>query len=191
MASKSNDDFRASSRPSFMFHVLDDATGQRRAERMTVTALDDHTVRIVLPTSFAPFLRSMATAIYPRHILEPRVDDGTFTETWSIDADPTTVIGTGPFTIASYEPGRLVVLRRNPGYWLKDEAGNSLPYLDQIVRIIVSDSDAELTLFLEGEADVHGVLGQEFEELEELQQEGNFTIHSRGPGFGTNFLCST
>ena len=72
---------------------------------MTVSAPDDHTVQFVLPTPFAPFLRSMGTAIYPRHVLEPRVDDGTFAETWSIDADPAEVIGTGPFTIERYDPG--------------------------------------------------------------------------------------
>ena len=55
---------------------------------MTVAALDDYTVRFVLPVPFAPFLRSMGTAIYPRHILEPHVDAGTFADTWDIDTDP-------------------------------------------------------------------------------------------------------
>ena len=55
---------------------------------MTVTALDDYTVRCVLPVSFAPFLRSMGTAIYPKHILEPYVDDGTFNEVWDIGTGP-------------------------------------------------------------------------------------------------------
>ena len=90
-------------------------------------ALDDYTVRFVLPVPFAPFLRSMGTAIYPRHILEQHVDDGTFADTWDIDTDPAEIIGTGPFTIERYEPGERVVLQRNPNYWLKDAAGNRLP----------------------------------------------------------------
>ena len=79
-------------------------------------------------------------------------------------------------------------MRRNPNYWLKDDEGNSLPYLDEIVHIIVPDLEAELAKFLAGESDVHGVLGEEFAELEPLQEEGAFTIYKRGPGFGTTFL---
>ena len=33
------------------------------------------------------------------------------------------------------------------------------------------------------------MLGEEFAQLEPLQAEGDFTIHRRGPGFGTNFLA--
>ncbi len=183
-----NDDIPASSRSTFNFRFPDEESGGWKEAKMTVRALDDYTVECVLPVSFAPFLRSMGTAIYPRHILEKRVDDGSFTSTWDIDADPAEVIGTGPFTIERYEPGARVVMRRNPNYWLKDEAGNSLPYLDQVVHVIVPDLETELAKFLAGESDAHGVLGEEFAELEPLQEEGNFAIYKRGPAFGTTFL---
>ena len=93
-----NHDIPASSRPSFHFRYLDEASGTWQESPMTVTALDDYTVQCVLPVPFAPFLRSMGTAIYPKHILEAHVDDGTFASTWDIDTDPSEVIGTGPFT---------------------------------------------------------------------------------------------
>ena len=183
-----NDDIPASSRPSFQFRFLSEATGQWQEAPMTVTALDDYTVECILPLPFAPFLRSMGTAIYPKHILEQHVDNGAFASTWDIDTDPVEVIGTGPFTIGSYVPGERVALRRNPDYWLKDDEGNSLPYLDEIVHVIVPDLEAELALFLAGESDSHGVLGEELAELEPLQEGGNFTIYRRGPAFGTTFL---
>ena len=183
-----NHDIPASSRPAFHFRLLDEETGEWKEEPMTVTALDDYTVECVLPGPFAPFLRSMGTAIYPKHILEEHVDDGTFIDTWDIDTDPTEIIGTGPFTIGVYEPGERVVMRRNPDYWLKDDAGNSLPYLDEIVHVIVPDLEAELEKYLEGESDVHGVLGEEYARLEALQEDGNFTIFRRGPAFGTTFM---
>ncbi len=183
-----NDDIPASSRSSFNFRFLDGESGEWKQAKMTVTALDDYTVECVLPVPFAPFLRSMGTAIYPKHILEKHVDDGTFASIWSIDTDPAEVIGTGPFTIASYVPGERVVIRRNPDYWLKDAAGNSLPYLDEVVHVIVPDLKSELEKFLSGEADYHGVLGEELPQLEPLQQEENFTIYKRGPAFGTTFL---
>ena len=183
-----NHDIPASSRPTFHFRYLDEASGNWEESPMTVTALDDYTVQCVLPVPFAPFLRSMGTAIYPKHILESHVDDGTFSDTWDIDTDPSEVIGTGPFTIGSYVPGERVVFQRNPNYWLKDDAGNSLPYLDQIVQVIVEDFDAELAIFLDGESDTYGVLGEDLPQLEPLQDEENFTIHRRGPAFGTTFL---
>ena len=183
-----NHDIPASSRPAFHFRFLDEESGEWKEAPMTVTALDDYTVECVLPGPFAPFLRSMGTAIYPKHILEKHVDDGTFTSTWDIDTDPAEIVGTGPFTIERYEPSERVVMRRNPGYWLKDDAGNSLPYLDEIVHVIVPDLETERDKFLSGESDVHGVLGEEYARLEPLQEEGNFTIYRRGPTFGTTFL---
>ena len=183
-----NDDIPASSRPSFNFRHWDEESGTWVEAPMTVTALDDFTVRCVLPVPFAPFLRSMGTSIYPRHILEQYVDDGTFTEVWDIETDPAEIIGTGPFTIGEYMPTQRVVMQRNPSYWLKDDAGNSLPYLDQVVHVIVPELEDEFASFKAGESDVHGVAGKELAELEPLQEEGDFTISKRGPAFGTTFL---
>ena len=183
-----NQDIPASAHPAFNFRFLDEESGEWREAPMTVTALDDYTVQCVLPVSFAPFLRSMGTAIYPKHVLEPHVDDGTFNDTWNIDTDPAKIIGAGPFTIASYQPGQRVVMQRNPDYWLRDDAGNRLPYLDRIVHLIVPDLEAELALFLSGDSDAHGVQGEEYARLEPMQEQGNFTIHRRGPAFGTTFM---
>lgn len=183
-----NEEINSSDRATFNFRFLDEATGTWTEAEMTVKALDDYTIQCVLPVSFAPFLRSMGTAIYPKHILEPYVDDGTFNDVWDIDTDPAEVIGTGPFTIERYVPKERVVLSRNPNYWLKDDSGNSLPYLDKIVHLIVPDFEAELAKFKDGEADSHGVLGRQYAELELLQAEGNFTIYRRGPALGSTFL---
>jgi len=182
-----NDDIPTNDREGFIFVYTDEATGEQMDGRMTVTALDDYTVRFVLPVSYAPFLRSMGYPIYPKHVLEPYVNAGTFEEVWDVDTDPSEVIGTGPFTITSYTGDRLT-LRRNPDYWMRDSLGNSLPYIDEIVYLIVETLEEELTLFQAGETDAHGVLGEEHPILEPLQEEGDFTIYRRGPGFGTTFL---
>ncbi len=184
-----NDDFQASSRASFEFRFQNAETGQWEQSQMTVTALDDHTVEFVLPQPFAPFLRSLGTAIYPKHILEDPIEAGTFVEFWGLDTDPTTIIGTGPFTIGEYTPGERFVFERNPDYWLEDDAGGRLPYLDRVVQLIVEDLEAELALFRDGTTDFHGVLGEEFALLDPVADAENFTLHRRGPGFGTNFLA--
>ncbi|WP_420623195.1 ABC transporter substrate-binding protein [Candidatus Poriferisodalis sp.] len=183
-----SDDFNASSRATFEFRYLNPDTEQWEQSEMTVAALDDHTVEFVLPQPFAPFLRSMGTAIYPKHILEGPIEAGAFEEFWDIDTDPAEVIGTGPFTIGEYSPGERIVYERNPHYWLTDDDGSPLPYLDRVVEIIVADFDAELALFRDGTTDFHGVLGEEYALLEPLAQDENFKLHRRGPGFGTTFL---
>ena len=184
-----NDDFEASSRASFEFRFLNSETGQWDESQMTVTALDDHTVEIVLPQPFAPFLRSMGTAIYPKHILEGPIEAGTFEDFWGIDTDPAEIIGTGPFTIGEYTPGVRIVYERNPDYWLLDADGKRLPYLDRVVELIVEQYEDELALFRDGTTDFYGVLGAEFALLDPLADSENFTLHRRGPGFGTNFLA--
>ena len=182
-----NDDFNASSRATFEFRYLNDA-GEWETSKMTVAALDDHTVEFVLPQPFAPFLRSMGTSIYPKHIFEGPIEAGTFTEFWNIDTDPTEIVGTGPFTIGEYTPEERVVFKRNPHYWQTDADGQQLPYLDQVVHMVVPDLESELALFRDGTADFHGVLGEEYALLEPLQGDENFALHRRGPGFGTTFL---
>ena len=182
-----NDDIGTNARAAFEFRFLDE-NGEWQQSRMTVTIIDDHTVGFVLPVPFAPFLRSMGTAIYPKHILEQYVENDTFDEVWDIDTDPAEVIGTGPFVIESYTPEQQVVLVRNPNYWMTDAEDNRLPYLDEIVYTIVENLEAELEAFKVGQSDVHGVLGEEYAELEALQEEQNFTIHRRGPGFSSTFL---
>ncbi len=182
-----NDDIPTADRSTFIFR-FQDAEGEWQEGRMTVNAVDDYTVECVLPVPFAPFLRYMATAIYPSHILEPVVDSGSFESFWDINTDPSEVIGTGPFTISEYVPLERVTLQRNPNYWLQDAEGNSLPYLDEVVYHIVPDLEAELAMFESRVTDYHGVLGEEYEALKSKEESGNFTIHRRGPAFGTTFL---
>ena len=182
-----NDDIPASSRATFTYRFLNEA-GEWQTAGMSVDVIDDHTVRFVLPVPFAPFLRAMGTAIYPKHILEQAVTDGVFAETWGLETPPAEIIGTGPFTIETYEPGRQVVLKRNPNYWMTDGEGQRLPYLDSIVHIIVPDIEAALAAFRSGDTDLFGIPGKDYAEVYPFQEEENFTIHRRGPGFGTTFL---
>lgn len=183
-----NDDIEADSRALFEFRNFNSESGEWEQSQMRVRALDDYTVEFVLPYPFAPFLRSMGTAIYPKHILEVPLAEGTFNEFWTIDTDPAEIIGTGPFTIAEYTPGERIVYERNPDYWLTDGAGNRLPYLDRVVRLQVEDFEEDLELFRDGVTDFHGVLGEKYELLASVSDEENFDLHRRGAGFGTTFL---
>ncbi len=54
-------------------------------------------------------------------------------------------VGTGPFQFVVWEEGQALILKKNPGYWERDAAGNRLPYL---AGIKVSFADSKATEFL-------------------------------------------
>jgi peptide/nickel transport system substrate-binding protein len=105
-------------------------------------ASDDSTFRITLTAPFAPFLYHLAVssmAIEPHEAIEKYQQD--FFE------HP---VGTGAFQFASSKPGVECVLKRNPHYWQKDDAGNQLPYLDGVRFSFIQDEKTQLLEFRQG-----------------------------------------
>ncbi|MBL4703463.1 MAG: ABC transporter substrate-binding protein [Flavobacteriales bacterium] len=111
-----------------------------------VRVVDDYTVELSLTQPFAPFLNVIAHNacwIYPLELIkkygpEVRVN----------------CVGTGPFIISKMKEGELVVLKRNPNYWERDEFGNQLPYLDTISISFIPEKKLELLGFYKGELDL-------------------------------------
>jgi len=153
-----------------------------------VTALDAHTVRFVLPTRYAPFLRALGQEILPRHRLKAYVEKGAFASAWGLDADPKEIVGTGPYLLEKYLPAQRVILRRNPTYWRTDGAGQRLPYIEEIIYVIVQNQDVARLKFDSGEIDVYGVRGQEFADMKRGEEKGRYTLYRLGPAYGSNFL---
>ena len=54
-------------------------------------------------------------------------------------------VGTGPFQFVAWEEGQALILKKNPHYFEKDNAGNKLPYID---GINISFYDSKATEFL-------------------------------------------
>ncbi len=73
---------------------------------------------------------------------------------WGTEADPSEIIMSSPWTLASYTPDERLIFKLNPyfGEWNADEAGNSLPYVDEYT-ITIADQQAQLNLYLAGEID--------------------------------------
>ncbi|MCM8793275.1 MAG: ABC transporter substrate-binding protein [Candidatus Omnitrophica bacterium] len=157
-------------------------------EKIKVEKISDYKIKFTLPKKFAPFLMSMGQEILPKHILEKPLREGKFNFIWGLDTPPKEIIGTGPFRLAKYLPGEKVILERNPLYWKKDKQGNTLPYLERIVFLIVQSQDTAFLKFKEGEIDYYGLRGEDYPLLKPKEKEGNFTIYNTGPSFGENFL---
>jgi peptide/nickel transport system substrate-binding protein len=48
------------------------------------------------------------------------------------DAKSRQPIGTGPFVLDTWVPDNRFIAKKNPDYWMRDEQGNAMPYLDEI-----------------------------------------------------------
>lgn len=155
---------------------------------LKVEKIDDYTVRFTLPVKFAPFLRSMAQTIMPKHILMDAVKQKKFPFTWGIDTPPLQIIGTGPFMLSEYHPGERLVFKRNPHYWKKSSGGEALPYLDKVIFLIIPDEQAQLLKFMDGELDSTAVAGSDYPLLKPLEKEKNFHIYEAGADYDTNFV---
>ena len=86
----------------------------------------------------------------------------------------------GPFYVSDYKPAQFVLLARNPNYWKRDAAGNSLPYLDSLRLDIQRNRDIELLRFRRGEIQLINSLDAEY--FDRLSQDMPGVVHDSGPG---------
>lgn len=63
-------------------------------------------------------------------------------------------VGTGPFYIETLKEGEIILMKRNPNYWAKDEHGNQLPYLDGIKWTFIKEKKSEILEFKRGNIDL-------------------------------------
>ncbi|MER5425599.1 ABC transporter substrate-binding protein [Streptosporangium roseum] len=96
-------------------------------------AVDDRTVEFALRQPFAEFpnvLAAFGVFIVP---------EGT--------EDFTRPVGSGPFVFGSFEPGRSLLLRRNPDYW------EGAPHVDELQYLIANEESARVNALLGGQVD--------------------------------------
>jgi peptide/nickel transport system substrate-binding protein len=156
-----------------------------------VSKLDDHTVRIVTPEVYAPFLHNAAVkAILPRHILAKAVAEKRFEAAYGVNSRPTEVVGSGPFRLKEYKPGQHTLVERNPHFWAVDKSGQRLPYLDHVIYTEVPDFNAMALRILQGESDIHErVRPEEYQRFKEAEAKRGIRLAELGVGIEALFFC--
>jgi len=157
---------------------------------IAVRKLDSQTVSFELAQPYAAAERLFdSVAILPRHILEKPYQEGRFAQMWTLAAAPAEVVGLGPFRLKEYVAGQRLVLERNPYYWKVDANRQRLPYVDEVVFLMVSSEDAQVVRFQAGDTDVLSrVSAENYALLEKDQQARSYQVHDLGPGLEYNFL---
>ncbi len=119
--------------------------------------IDDYTFQIELKNPQFSFLYKLAQA--PTSVIAKEAYEAYGAEI---------TVGTGPFVFHSKDASGLV-LAKNPNYFLKDEAGNQLPYLDSVYFHYVDSKPEQVDMFESGKLTV--LRGLPADKVSEIIQE--------------------
>ncbi|MDJ0731455.1 MAG: ABC transporter substrate-binding protein [Crocosphaera sp.] len=160
----------------------------------TIKKLDDRRIEFKITEPFAPFLDNARVPILPAHILRQTIEETDekgspkFLSTWGTDTPPENIIVNGPYKLKEYVTSQRVVFEKNPYYWKKDQQGNQLPNIENVIWAIVESTDTSLLQFRSGSLDSISVSPEYFSLLKREEDRGNFTIYNGGSAYGTVFI---
>ena len=157
----------------------------------TIEKVDKYTVKFTTPKPFSPFLRQVSVPIAPKHVLEPVVQEGkrAFASYWSSNINPDELVTSGAFKLKEYVPAQRIVYERNPNYYVIDEKGQKLPYLDKYIILIVGDLNNELLKFKAKELDTVGLRGTNVALFKEQEKFSDYKVYNLGPDTGTMYFA--
>lgn len=92
----------------------------------------------------------------------------------------------GPFYVADYKPGTHVLLRRNPYYWKRDDAGRQLPYLEYIRLDTQQSRETEMLRFRRGE--IHFINNIDPEMFDRLAAVSSSSARDAGPSLESEMM---
>lgn len=150
--------------------------------------VDARTIQLVFPEPVAAVENYMDNvAVLPKHVLNADFEAGKLAESWKITAAPETIVTSGAFAVESAAAGEKIVLKRNPHYWQKDEKGTQLPYVDQLILEVVSDSNQALVRLNQSTLDiVDRIRPADYASL--LNATGPVRAYDIGPGLGVDHI---
>ncbi len=172
---------------SGMFVTMPD--GSR--EEIKAVKTGDSSFKLVFPRIVADPLLASNMQIGPRFLYEAAKKRGGSREVVdfiTINTDPLTIPTAGPFYIERYTPGLILVLKRNPHYFLEDAVGQQLPYLEAIRFQFVSNPSTQLLLFQNGELETLSVMPHDLDRILSGRFKGGYEVINGGPAPTAAFI---
>lgn len=148
-------------------------------------ALNDSVFEIKLKTPFPPFLGLLAMkycSVVPK-------------EVFGNSASVKNPSGTGPFQYQLWEDNVKLVLKKNPLFYQKDKAGNSLPYLEYVSVQFLPEKHSEFLQLVQGKIDMMASLDPSYkDELltagGDMQEKYKDELEMiKAPYLNTEYLC--
>ena len=155
-----------------------------------VTAPDPQTVVIRVPDRYAMALQAIGSVnVLPKHVLEASFREGRFAASYGTSTRPESLVSSGPFVLKKYVPNEMLVLGPNPYWYGVDARGHRLPYLDELVFLIIPDLNTESLQFDSGVLDALGFVGgRDYQHFKENQSKGDYTFYDLGPMLASQYL---
>ena len=164
---------------------------QGMGEGTTMEVVDAHTVQFMFTSPQGPSrLQSLAYiqgCPGPSHVLKDHHPTYNSEATYdgyrnALPSDVTPAVVLGPWVPVEHRPDEIVVMRRNPYYWKVDEAGNQLPYMNEMHFKLTTWSD-RTTQAVAGTGDFSNMEnpGNYVEALKQSQAEDSPTKAQFGP----------
>ena len=151
------------------------------------SAPDPYTVVVKTPSPLGTMLISLgALEIYPKHVVEAAFRSGNFAAIYNVSTPPNQIVTSGPWKVEQYVPGEKTVLTRNPYWFGVDKAGKRLPYLNELVFLVVPDQDAADLKFRADALD--NIKPENYRYYEDNQAKGNYTLYDLGPENNSRFF---
>ncbi len=155
------------------------------------TKIDAHTVQFKLAAVDVLFDEHVGSVrIIPEHKLGEAHAKGEFEQAWKLGENLDEIVGLGPFRIVKYSPAERAVFERNPYYWKVDQGGNRLPYIDQLISLIVPDQNTAYAKFKNGDFDtLEPLRSGDFEDANKVAEAKGFTVGKPGLSLNTNYIA--
>ena len=120
------------------------------------------------------------------------VPPGTFQNNWTTAAEPSALVGMGPYTMVRYDVEQQVLLKRNPHYWKVDPNGVQLPYIEEMAILVVKDRNTQVAKFITGETDVLQLDGtnrpEDWPQIRRDAESKGWEALTGGPSFTTLWI---
>ena len=128
--------------------------------------------------------------IMPKHVLEPIFKAGNFASAYNVSTPPEQIVDERRRgASSSTSPGEKTVLEPQSVLVRRRQQKHRLPYLDELVFLVVPDQDAADLKFRAGEIDgLDNVKPENYQWYADNQQQGNYTLYDLGPALNTNFF---
>lgn len=158
--------------------------------RFEVSAPDSYTIVTRIAALNANMLGSMSSLrVIPKHVLEPAFRAGTFASAYGVNTAPESLVTSGAWRLKQFVQNEKTVLEPNPWWFRVDARGQRIPYLDELVFLIVPDQNTAALKFTSGDLDaLDQVKPEDYKTFEDGAAAGGYTLYDVGPAVNTNFL---